>query len=392
MRAVVAGRLFPRDDIAAHGGPAGCRDITFRVEPMGPLAELERDWRRLEADAAPSFFLSWNWIGTLLETIPPEVAPRLLRGTVGGRTVALGVLGDASIRRHRVVRARRWVLNATGDPEFDCVHLEHNGLLAAPQAGWAGLLDAFANTAGVDEIGLPGVAAPPPVALVEQRGLLRHETPELSFAVDLGALDDSGGDVAAILSRNSRSQFRRALHRLEPARLEAATSPAEAIDFFRTLKELHVPWWERRGLPHAFVHDFFEHFHERLIERGFAEGAIELLRLRSADRTLGVLYNFRRGSQVYAYQSGFVQPSEHERPGVVAHALAIRRAWQQGARVYDFMAGENQLKRSFGNRIQTLSWTVVQKPRLRFRAERLALGGMRRTIPPHQTGPGNGPR
>lgn len=146
------------------------------------------------------------------------------------------------------------------------------------------------------------------------------------------------------------------------------------------------------GLPHAFVHDFFEHFHERLIERGFAEGAIELLRLRSADRTLGVLYNFRRGSQVYAYQSGFVQPSEHERPGVVAHALAIRRAWQQGARVYDFMAGENQLKRSFGNRIQTLSWTVVQKPRLRFRAERLALGGMRRTIPPHQTGPGSGPR
>ena len=54
--------------------------------------------------------------------------------------------------------------------------------------------DAFANTAGVDEIGLPGVAAPPPVALVEQRGLLRHETPELSFAVDLGALDDFRGD------------------------------------------------------------------------------------------------------------------------------------------------------------------------------------------------------
>ena len=191
MRAVVAGRLFPRDDIAAHGGPAGCRDITFRVEPMGPLAELERDWRRLEADAAPSFFLSWNWIGTLLETIPPEVAPRLLRGTVGDRTVALGVLGDASIRRHRVVRARRWVLNATGDPEFDCVHLEHNGLLAAPQAGWAGLLDAFANTAGV--------------AMVEsQRSQLLAENRELrdrlrSGGPETGRVVSQSREIASIL-------------------------------------------------------------------------------------------------------------------------------------------------------------------------------------------------
>ncbi len=383
MCALVAGRLFPHDEIGTRGGRAGSRDVDFRIEPMVALTELEREWRRLEADAAPSFFLSWNWIGTLLEMIPPEAAPRLLRGTAAARTVALGVLGDSSVRRHRVVRARRWALNATGDPEFDCIHLEHNGLLAAPETGWAGLLDAFAKTSGVDEISLPGVAAPPSAALVEQRGLLRHETPELSFAVHLAALDDSGGDVAAILSRNSRSQLRRAVHKLERVRLEAAASEAEALDYFRTLKELHIPWWERRGLPHAFAHEFFERFHERLIVRGFAEGAIQLLRLRSGDRTLGILYNFRRGNRVYAYQSGFVQPAEHERPGVVAHALAIKRAWQEGAEVYDFMAGENQLKRSFGNRVETLSWTVVQKPRLRFRAERLAMGGVRRTIAPH---------
>lgn len=404
MCALVAGPLFPRDDRVARtitratltradAGSARMparQDITFSIEPIGALDEVERDWRRLEADASPSFFLSWNWIGTLLETVPPAAAPRLLRGTAAGRTVALAVLGDAAIRRHRIVRARRWVLNATGDPALDCVHLEHNGLLAAPDIGWDGLLDAFAASTGIDEIGLPGVATPPPIALVEQRGLLREETSERSFAVELGALSERSGDVAAILSRNSRSQLRRALHRLDPVRLEAAASEAEALDYFRTLKALHIPWWERRGLPHAFVHEFFQRFHERLIVRGFAEGAIQLLRLRSGDRTLGILYNFRRGNRVYAYQSGFVQPAEHERPGVVAHALAIKRAWQEGAEIYDFMAGENQLKRSFGNRTETLSWTVVQKPRLRFRAERLALGGVRRTVPPPQAVPGTG--
>lgn len=348
--------------------------VNFGIEPIGGLAGLEREWRRLEVQVTPSFFLTWNWIGTLLETVPPQSKPRLLRGTAGGRTVALAVLGDAEIRRHRIVRARRWVLNATGDPRLDCVFLEHNGLLAAPEVGWDGLIDAFSATRGIDEMSLPGVAAPPAASLVENRGLLRQESPELSFAVELRALSDNDGDITAILSHNARSQLRRALRRLEPVTLEAATDEEQALAFFRTLKELHINWWEQRGLPHAFVHPFFQCFHERLIERSFAEGAVQLLRLRSADRTLGVLYNFRHGDHVYAYQSGFIQPQKHERPGVIAHALAIKRAWQEGAEVYDFMAGENRLKRSFGNRTEVLSWTVVQKPRLRFRVEHRALG------------------
>lgn len=353
------------------------RDIVFSVEPIDTLEGLEREWRRLEADAAPSFFLSWNWIGTLLEMVPATAMPRVLRGTVDGRTVALAVLGDAVIRRHRVVRARRWVLNATGDPRLDCIFLEHNGLLADSEVGWEGLIEAFWAAAEVDEIAFPGIAAPPPASLVEARGLLRQERPESSFAVDLGALSAAGGDITAILSPNARSQLRRTFRKLGPVTIEAAADVEQALAFFRALKELHIPWWEQRGLPHAFVHEFFERFHERLIERGFAEGAVQLLRVQSGERTLGILYNFRHGNRVYAYQSGFVQPRAHERPGVIAHALAIKQAWQEEAEVYDFMAGENRLKRSFGNRIETLSWTVVQKPRLRFRIEHRALGGSR---------------
>lgn len=352
-------------------------EVVFTIEPVGALDELEQEWRRLEAKAAPSFFLSWHWIGTLLETVPPEARPGLLRGTAEGRTVALAVLGDAEIRRHRVVRARRWVLNATGDPRLDCICLEHNGLLAEPDIGWDALMQSFCAAAEIDEISFPGIADPPPSPLVEARGLRREQTPETSFAVDLAALTASHGDITAILSANARSQVRRALRKLEPVSLEAAANEGEALALFRTLKELHIPWWEQRGLPHAFVHPFFERFHERLIERAFAEGAVQLLRVRSGDRTLGVLYNFRRGNHVYAYQSGFVQPQAHERPGVISHALAIKRAWQEGAEIYDFMAGENRLKRSFGNHTENMSWTVIQKPRLRFRVEHRALGGSR---------------
>ena len=359
--------------------PVGAGDVRFGIETIGALDELERDWRRLESTAASSFFLSWNWIGTLLETAPPQTRPRLLRGTADGRTVALALLGDAEVRRHRVVRARRWVLNATGDPRIDCICVEHNGLLAEPGVGWDGLMHAFSATKEVDEIGFPGIASPPPASLVEARGLGREENAEPSFTVDLNALSAGHGDITAILSTNARSQLRRAQRRLEPVSIEAATDLDQALAFFETLKTLHIPWWERRNLPHAFVQPFFERFHRRLIERGFAEGAVQLLRVQSGDRTLGILYNFRHGKRIYAYQSGFIQPAAHERPGVVAHALAIRRAWQDGAEIYDFMAGENRLKRSFGNRIETLSWTVVQKPRLRFRVAHRVLSASTRT-------------
>lgn len=372
------------DGTGRRSSVMGRHDVVFRIEPIGALDELEREWRRLETETSPSFFLSWNWIGSLLEMAPRGAKFRLLRGVSSGRTVALAVLGDANVCRHRIIHARRWVLNASGDPALDCIHLEHNALLAEPRIGWDGLLEAFVATKEVDEMALPGVAAPPSAFLVEQRGLLRREVRESSFAIELGSLSDSEGDVAAILSRNARSQLRRAMRKLEPVRLEAATSEGEALVYFRTLKELHILWWERRGVPHAFVHQFFERFHERLIERAFAEGAIQLLRVRSGDRTIGVLYNFDRGTRVYAYQSGFVQPQAGERPGVVAHALAIKRAWQEGAEVYDFMAGENRLKSSFANRTETLSWTVIQKPHLRFRAEHRALGGSWRTALPQE--------
>jgi CelD/BcsL family acetyltransferase involved in cellulose biosynthesis len=352
-------------------GPVVRPGVAFAIEPILSVDRLAHEWQLLEREVAPSFFGSWHWIGTLLDVLPAESRPRLLRGTAAGATVALGLLGDARIHRHRVISARRWVLNATGDPAADSIHVEHNGLLADPEMGWEGLLDAFVAAKDVDELCLSGIARPPSDALLAQRGLRRREACETSYAVELDALVGSSGDVAAILSKNARSQLRRSVRKLEPLRLQAATTEREALAYFGTLKELHVRWWLRRGVRHAFTHSFFERFHERLIERAFASGAIQLLRVSSGDRIVGVLYNFVYRDRVYAYQSGFVHPLPGERPGVVSHALAIRHAWQQGARVYDFMAGENRLKSSFGNDVQTLSWTVVQKPRMRFRLERV---------------------
>jgi len=79
-----------RKSIQASGSKPefGCL-IQFRREKLPPLAVLETEWRRLERVAAPSFFISWHWIGTFLSALPAGKRPDLLRGSLDGETVAL---------------------------------------------------------------------------------------------------------------------------------------------------------------------------------------------------------------------------------------------------------------------------------------------------------------
>ena len=110
------------------------RHVVFRLEALPPLPELEREWRALEAAGNPSFFTSWQWIGTLLSAVPPANRPKLLRGSVQGQTVALALLGANETRRRRgLVRSRGLYLTRPGDPRFDSLTIEHNGILAAAE-------------------------------------------------------------------------------------------------------------------------------------------------------------------------------------------------------------------------------------------------------------------
>ena len=354
-------------------------EIAFRREELPPLGELEREWRALEAVADGSFFISWAWIGTLLAAIPAARRPMLLRGRAGSDTIALAVLGAAIVRRRGgLVRARALYLNETGDRQYDAMTIEHNGILAAA-GGEPAVADALlawfaAAREEADELHLSGsLRRLPELAFAEHR-LLRGERALPSYSLDLRRLAESGGMPDPVLSANARQQLRRAIRRFEahgPLHLSEAATEAQAQTWFGGLKALHCASWERRGIAHSFSGGFFEGFHRRLIARGFAEGAIQLLQARAGDRVIGYLYNFRKGGRVYAYQSGFDDADPRERPGVVTHALAIRHAYRAGLLVYDFMAGHNRLKQSFATSCEPMLWQVIRQPRLAFRLEEL---------------------
>jgi len=354
-------------------------DVKLHHAALPPLAALEHDWRCLEALSRPSFFTSWDWIGTLLSSLPEASRPQLVRGLAQGKTVGLGLLGSRKIsRRYGLVSSRSLFLNATGIPSFDSITIEHNGLLA--QVGQeAAVLDAlvswFASCDKSEELHINGSLVRVPESAVERRGLDRVEISVPSYSIDLSRLAEGDGELHPILSANARQQLRQAMRHFErfgPLQITAAATTTEAIAFFTAMKALHWTWWERRGKPHAFSDPFFERFHGLLIAETFDRGGTQLLQICAGNRLLGYLYNFRLGDRIYAYQSGFTEAARHERPGAVAHALAIQHAFRNGAHVYDFMAGHNRLKQSFSTTCEPMLWQVLQRPKMAFRLENAA--------------------
>lgn len=354
-------------------------DLTLAVEPVESRPALEREWTAFETHVPAGFFLSSAWIGTWLATLPPLLRLYRVIALRGRDRVGLAVMVANPLRPLLRAPSRGVVLNATGDECWDCIAIEHNGFLASPAdqpALLAALGDWFADGAGGlgDELRLPGVATGLTAERLARHRLLHGSQMRPGFTVDLARVR-AAGDFAVLLSGNARQQLRRAQRDFAQdgdLALAEARDADEALAFFAALKALHVQSWGRRGRRHAFTAPYFETFHRALIERSFAHGAVQLLRVTVAKKAVGYLYNFKHGGRIYSYQSGFDDADRKRRPGVVSHALAIAHNAAAGAAVYDFLAGENQLKTSFATDRYELTWQIVRQPRLKYRLESAA--------------------
>ncbi len=311
------------------------------------FAGLGEEWRALEATLPDRcFFQSWTWVGCLAEERFPDAV--LLRAEADGRT-----LGLALFNRGR----GRLCLTQSGDAALDAPFIEHNAPLATPAAA-AALMRAAWDVPGVGRLVLGGVG---PAVLAAAGGVAFRAQERAAPFVDLSALR---GDPLGACSANSRQQIRRSERFYEatgPLRLRVARDPREALAFFEAMLPLHAATWQARGRPGAFATLFLRRFHHALIETGAPRGEVELLRIMAGEADVGILYNFRMGGRVHAYQSGLNQAGagRHGKPGLTSHALAIGHALQTGERVYDFLAGADRYKLSLANASTGLHWVEL---------------------------------
>lgn len=330
--------------------------VAFAFQPVSD--QLERQWRALDQGGGHSFFASWPWISAVLGQAQPGMA--VLRA-MRGRSLA----GLALCRRRWP--GQTW-FNALGDRARDSVMIEHNGF-AVPGTEdptlFSALLDGFASGGLGDELIVPGMER----RLIAPDDLIVLEETRKAYRTALSGLGPEG--IAAVLSRNARQQLRRSLRDFGgELRVDVARDASVALDWFERLKQLHIRSWSRRGRANAFDNDAFEPFHRAVISAGVGEGSVDLMRITAGERVLGYLYNFVRNGVVHAYQSGFSDDDPGLRPGYVCHALAIGHYARAGLQCYDFLAGTNRLKQSFGTECYEMVWRRYRRPTLPFRFER----------------------
>ncbi len=319
--------------------------------PVTSMATLGAEWRALEAEVPGlSFFQSWSWVGCLAsERYSQPVLIRALEGQL--------VVGLALFNR----RGGRLFLTESGDPVLDAPFIEHNAPLCvggAPALA-AMLRRAAAATGGLMLNGVPSavLATAPGVAF----RLQRRSAPFVDLAA-LAALAVVGGDHLATLSANTRQQIRRSGRHFAAqgaVRLERAENLDDARGMLAEMIILHGASWRARGRPGAFAHPFMLRFHEALLTEALPRGEIDLLRLRAGAVTIGILYNFRLGGRISAYQSGFVPGGGHARPGLSCHAAAIAHGLARGDRIYDFLGGADRYKLSLARDTAPLFWAQM---------------------------------
>ena len=185
-------------------------EIRFGIEPLPPLEELGATWTRLDAAGTHPIFLTWPWVGTLLRCLPCPPQAALLRAKQGNDTVALAILTLKRAGRAGVRVTQGW-LNATGDPVYDWITMEHNGFASTGVRAvdlWTSFVDWFASDVTIADEAVV-IAADPENALCSNSHV-NVERRDTGFRTPLASFTTLEGFISS-LSRNSRQKLRRSI-------------------------------------------------------------------------------------------------------------------------------------------------------------------------------------
>jgi CelD/BcsL family acetyltransferase involved in cellulose biosynthesis len=343
-------------------------------------AHVEQCWHILQENCPHHYFLSWGWISTWLNSLPLEQNIRFIAGFVDEKPM-LAFFAGTTIQKHALLRSHIASLNSTGNPHFDKIYIEYNAVLAHPQVKLD--IELFLHACKEipwDELRLPGLSA----QFVPQLDNL-HEKPQKynavieeippAFYIDLEKVRQKNMNYLGMLSANKRSQIRRSIKEYEkdgPIEITEAQTTQEALLFLERLAEYHQKEWQQRGKDGAFSNNYFFRFHRSLISQRFQHGEIQLLRIATPGIELGYLYNFVYQGWVYCYQSGFNYLSSNQfRPSLISDYFAILHNARLGHRVYDFMAGESEYKRSLSTDSEPMYWLRLIRSRPGFLTGRM---------------------
>jgi predicted ATP-grasp superfamily ATP-dependent carboligase/CelD/BcsL family acetyltransferase involved in cellulose biosynthesis len=334
------------------------------VTEAAELAALRPGWEALLAESATDEpMLSPLWLLSWWEVFGAQEGRRLavLACHEGDRLVGLAPLLLRSHRYPPGIPFRRLELLGTGEDEADEVCSEYVGVLATRGAE-VPVADAFAQTLARgalgpwDELvlGSMDATAAMPALLVAALG-------RAGVAAELESVGSSpyialpGAFTAYLsgLSSASRYLVTRSLRDLErwaggDLELHTVTTAGGLDEGSRVLFALHGERWGEDG--GAFGSPRFRAFHDAVMPRLFARGALDLTWLTARGEPVAASYGIVWRDKVYFYQAGrSLDVPRGIRPGIALHAMLVRRAIEAGRREYDFLEGRSRYKRQLAS-------------------------------------------
>ncbi len=192
--------------------------------------------------------------------------------------------------------------------------------------------------------------------------------PEVEVQARCCVLELTGtfGEYTKGLSKSLRYEVKRLGKPTYSAGIATAESPEQAVQYLQDFFGLHARRWHKRGLPGAFASRRIRAFHEAFVADAVRHDELRLSVLFHEGTVVGAVYAMKARTGTYFYQSGFEPAAKSLSPGTVLVAHSIRRAFEDGCAVFDFLRGDEPYK---------LRW----KPQSTYANVRLirSLGGVR---------------
>lgn len=364
--------------------------IVRKIADLAPLEPAWRDLLRRSRTDEPT--LTPFWLGAWWRVFGSDGGRRLcvILFFDGDRLVGIAPLQSRLHWYRPGIPFRRLELLASGEPEADEICSDYLGVIAeqgAEEAVAAALVATLldGSVGAWDELILPAMDAESPTPRLLARALeeagIATET-QTTGACPYILLPATWESYLASLPSAKRYVITRSLRAFdvwaggEDALYEART-PAELDAGKLVLAALHGERWAADEKTGAFRSPRFTAFHDEVMQRLFAENALELLWLVVRREPVAVIYNITWKGKVYFYQSGRkVDVPKGVRPGIVLHARAIQRAIAAGRREYDFLAGTSRYKMQLATATRgLLQVRAVRSPVLEI-ARRAANGGL----------------
>lgn len=355
------------------------------IDSIAEADALTPEWRDLLARSehrapakAPVWALSW-WrvFGTSGRKL------RIVTVRDGGTLVGLAPLvHHATIERG--VPIRRLELLGTGEDEADEICSDYGGIIAArgyEERVASALTDTLTDLGDWDELALVSMSADDPAVSTLAKTL--GTTIEPAGACPYIALPKTWDEYLRSLESANRYLVVRTLRDLDKyAKGDVKLVRADATSLHegqRLLRALHGERWSARSL---FESARFAQFHDLVMPKLLAstqDGGLDLTWLMAGGRPIAITYSVTSEGRIQFYQSGrALDVPKGIRPGIALHALAIRRAIEEGMREYDFLAGDAHYKKQLATHSRGLVSLRAIAPSTRARLVATAREGIGR--------------